>query len=233
MVGSWYVIFKLPIFIACMLCYVILYFIMLVCYDTTTEEIGLLGSTFYVQHLNETSPAELQNIALNLNFDMLGSPNYFLAIYNGSGAEDISIRNASAIIQSIFEQNFIQRNISWDLTGFNGRSDYGPFIAAGIPAGGLFTGAEDVKTPEQRVKYGGLANAAFDPCYHASCDTVSNINQVALKEMAIAAAYTLEYLATTDNLRTFLSGEPPTSTHLLSHTQTKESSTFESRFSME
>jgi len=159
----------------------------------------------------------LENIALNLNFDMLGSPNYFLAIYNGSGAEDASIRNASAVIQSIFEQNFIQRNISWDLTGFNGRSDYGPFIAAGIPAGGLFTGAEVVKTPEQRAKYGGLANAAFDPCYHASCDTVSNINQVALKEMATAAAYTLEYLAVIDNLKDFLSTEPPTSTRSLSH----------------
>lgn len=51
----------------------------------------------------------------------------------------------------------------WDLTAFDGRSDYGPFIENGIPAGGLFTGAERIKNAEGRAKYGGLANAAYDP----------------------------------------------------------------------
>lgn len=37
-----------------------------------------------------------------------------------------------------------------------------PFIREKIPAGGLFTGAEQVKTLAQRQAYGGLAGAAYD-----------------------------------------------------------------------
>ena len=33
-------------------------------------------------------------------------------------------------------------------------------------AGGLFTGAEELKTAEQQENYGGLENAPLDPCYH-------------------------------------------------------------------
>jgi hypothetical protein len=40
---------------------------------------------------------------------------------------------------------------------FDGRSDYGPFLAVGIPSGGLFTGAEKIKTEEQAARYGGTA----------------------------------------------------------------------------
>ena len=35
-----------------------------------------------------------------------------------------------------------------------------------ILAGGLFTGAELLKTQEQYEAYGGLVNAPLDPCYH-------------------------------------------------------------------
>jgi Zn-dependent M28 family amino/carboxypeptidase len=54
-------------------------------------------------------------------------------------------------------------------TAFDDRSDYDAFVAAGIPAGGLFTGAEDLKTAAQVVKWGGTAGVAFDPCYHQAC----------------------------------------------------------------
>lgn len=72
---------------------------------------------------------------------MLGSPNYFFGVYNGSsGNEDI--RTASTTIQKLFEYFLESDSAPFDLTAFDGRSDYGPFIAAGIPAGGLFSGAE-------------------------------------------------------------------------------------------
>jgi Zn-dependent M28 family amino/carboxypeptidase len=75
-------------------------------------------------------------------------------------------------------------------TAFDGRSDYGPFIAVGIPAGGLFTGAEDVKTEEQAAIYGGTAGEAFDPCYHQACDTFDNValDVLDLNADAVAAA---------------------------------------------
>ena len=37
-------------------------------------------------------------------------------------------------------------------------------------AGGLFTGAEGLKSEEERKKYGGFANAQYDPCYHLVCN---------------------------------------------------------------
>ena len=74
-------------------------------------------------------------------------------------------------------------------TPFSGRSDYGPFIAEGIPAGGLFTGAEGIKTEEQEQVFGGEAGVAYDPCYHLACDDIDNVNDDALDEMVDAAAH--------------------------------------------
>ena len=74
-------------------------------------------------------------------------------------------------------------------TAFDGRSDYDPLVAAGIPAGGLFTGAEDIMTAEQAAKWDGNAKKAFDPCYHAPCNDLDNVDLVALDEMADAIAH--------------------------------------------
>ena len=60
---------------------------------------------------------------------------------------------------------------------FSGRSDYGPFIAVGIPAGGLFTGAEVPKTAAEEALYGGVAGASYDPCYHQPCDNLTGEGQ--------------------------------------------------------
>jgi Zn-dependent M28 family amino/carboxypeptidase len=86
------------------------------------EEFGLLGSTYYVQNLINTSSPELHEIALNLNFDMLGSPNFYRGIYNGS-AHDVG----SGQIQSLFEAYFESVNLTMALKPFNERSDYAPF----------------------------------------------------------------------------------------------------------
>ncbi|HSV40613.1 MAG TPA: M28 family peptidase, partial [Nocardioidaceae bacterium] len=82
-------------------------------------------------------------------------------------------------------------------TPFSGRSDYGPFIAAGvdIPAGGLFTGAEGVKTAAEAAVYGGTAGQPYDPCYHLFCDTFDNNSNTGLSEMSDAAAHVVLTLA--------------------------------------
>jgi Zn-dependent M28 family amino/carboxypeptidase len=71
------------------------------------------------------------------------------------------------------------------------------FVAAGIPAGGLFTGAKDIKTAAQAAKWGGTAGIAFDPCYHQACDTFANVNEVALDEMTEAVAHAVLTFAMT------------------------------------
>eukprot|EP01113_Clastostelium_recurvatum_P045719 TRINITY_DN789_c0_g1_i2.p2 TRINITY_DN789_c0_g1~~TRINITY_DN789_c0_g1_i2.p2 ORF type:complete len:512 (+),score=153.81 TRINITY_DN789_c0_g1_i2:42-1577(+) len=166
------------------------------------EELGLLGSAHYVADLVANYPEEKAKIVLNLNFDMVGSPNFFRGIYNGtSGPSDIV--NGSAAIQYLFEDSFNARNLKWELTSFDGRSDYGPFINNGIPAGGLATGAEGIKTIQQRTFYGGLANAWYDPCYHQACDNIDNINQGVLGDMAFAAAEVLQTLSLKANVTDF------------------------------
>jgi Zn-dependent M28 family amino/carboxypeptidase len=155
------------------------------------EESGLLGSEHYVDSLPQT---ERDKIALYLNFDMIGSPNYMFGIYDGdnsSGTAPVPIPPGSAEIEDVFEDFFADRELASNDTEFSGRSDYGPFIAVGIPAGGLFTGAEGVKTAAQAIDYGGVAGAAYDPCYHQFCDNLRGDGQNVALYNALRVDYTL------------------------------------------
>ena len=155
------------------------------------EEAGLIGSTAYVAGL---SAAERAKIALYLNFDMVGSPNHVFFVYDGDNSDGVGEPAGpagSAQIEKVFEQFYTERGIPFKGTDFSGRSDYGPFIAVGvdIPAGGLFTGAEGVKTAEEAVLWGGTAGQQYDPCYHLACDSVANNSDHALDVNADAVAY--------------------------------------------
>ena len=101
----------------------------------------------------------------------------------------------SDAIETLFLDYFVSQGLATEPTAFDGRSDYGQFIAAGIPAGGLFTGAEGIKTPEQAAIYGGAAGEQYDPCYHLSCDDIDNLSPVALDQMSDAAAHATISLA--------------------------------------
>eukprot|EP01127_Copromyxa_protea_P005812 TRINITY_DN15665_c0_g1_i1.p1 TRINITY_DN15665_c0_g1~~TRINITY_DN15665_c0_g1_i1.p1 ORF type:complete len:482 (-),score=100.77 TRINITY_DN15665_c0_g1_i1:32-1477(-) len=163
------------------------------------EEVGLLGSHFYVDNLKATNATALLDIALNLNFDMTASPNYEFGVYDGSSGPS-PVRDGSWAIQKVFESIFTKEKTPYTLAAFTGRSDYGPFIEEGIPAGGLATGAEVVKDMEGRSKFGGLANTPFDPCYHLVCDTVENISEVAISANLHIAAQALQTLSTDASL---------------------------------
>ena len=97
--------------------------------------------------------------------------------------------SGSGQIEALFHNYFRSQELASDETPFSGRSDYGPFIAEGIPAGGLFTGAEGLKTAAQAAIYGGQAGVAYDHCYHADCDDFGNVNMDAIDEMSDAMAH--------------------------------------------
>jgi Zn-dependent M28 family amino/carboxypeptidase len=157
------------------------------------EENGLLGSEYYVDNLTQN---QLSKIYANLNFDMLGSPNYVRFVYDGDGSDsDPAGPPGSGQIETIFTEYFESQGLESEPTEFSGRSDYGPFIAVGIPAGGLFSGAEGVKTPEQAAIYGGTAGEPYDPCYHEACDDITNLSTKALSELGDAAAHATLTLA--------------------------------------
>ncbi|WP_422772608.1 M28 family metallopeptidase [Plantactinospora sp. WMMC1484] len=158
------------------------------------EEANLVGSTYYIANLPE---AERDRIALYLNFDMVGSPNYVRFVYDGDnsafppGTGSAAGPPGSGAIEKLFHDYFRSQRLASAETPFSGRSDYGPFIAEGvdIPSGGLFTGAELVKTAEEARVYGGTAGVAYDPCYHQACDDIDNISLKAIDEMSDAVAH--------------------------------------------
>jgi carboxypeptidase Q len=114
----------------------------------------------------------LDKIRLYLNFDMIASPNYVYAIYDGDGsAFGVTGPPGSAEAEHLFQDFFtVEERLPWTATEFDGRSDYGPFLDAGIASGGLFTGAEGIKTAEEAAIFGGDAGVAYDINYHGVGD---------------------------------------------------------------
>ncbi|MFD9573263.1 M28 family metallopeptidase [Streptomyces sp. NPDC059982] len=140
------------------------------------EELGLVGSKYYV---NSLPAAEKAKISGYLNFDMIGSPNPGYFVYDDDPT-----------IEQTFKNYYAGLGIPTEIeTEGDGRSDHAPFKSAGIPVGGLFSGADYTKTAAQAQKWGGTSGQAFDRCYHASCDTTANINDTALDRNADAIAY--------------------------------------------
>jgi Zn-dependent M28 family amino/carboxypeptidase len=167
------------------------------------EEEGLLGSTAYVRDL----PAEERpTIALYVNLDMIGSPNPAYLVYDGDDSDKQGAGpgpQGSAMIEQVLADQLRGAGVAPTGTDFDGRSDYGPFIQAGIPSGGLFTGAEQVKTPEQAAQWGGEAGRPFDPCYHQACDTLANVDRTALDRNVDALAGTVgRFALSVDGVRT-------------------------------
>jgi Zn-dependent M28 family amino/carboxypeptidase len=177
------------------------------------EEAGLIGSTAYVADLSQE---ERDKITMYLNFDMVGSPNHVFFIYDGDNSDGVGAPAGpagSAAIEKVFEEYYNLVEEPFKGTDFTGRSDYGPFIASGvgIPSGGLFTGAEGIKTPAEAAIWGGTAGQQYDPCYHLACDTYDNNNNHALDVNSDAVAYALALFAMRDfNVNPLL--DPPAST---------------------
>ncbi len=142
------------------------------------EELGLIGSKYYVNNL---PTAERAKFAGYLNFDMIGSPNPGYFVYDDDPTIEQTFKNYYAGIGVATEIE----------TEGDGRSDHASFKNVGIPVGGLFTGASRTKTAAQVQKWGGTAGQAFDRCYHSSCDNLSNISDTALDRNSDAVAYAI------------------------------------------
>jgi len=157
------------------------------------EELGLRGSNNYVQSLNVDA---LKDIALYLNFDMLGSPNPGYFTYDGDQSTKPNdndgvprVPEGSAGIERMLVAYLKGARKPAEDTSFDGRSDYDGFTKSGVPAGGLFSGAEEKKSVEQAERWGGQANEPFDPNYHKPTDTLDHIDRTALEINGGGVAY--------------------------------------------
>ncbi|NEA68132.1 M28 family metallopeptidase [Streptomyces sp. SID12488] len=140
------------------------------------EELGMVGSKYYVNNLSSTNRSRIKGY---LNFDMIGSPNPGYFVYDDDPT-----------IEQTFKDYYAGIGVATEIeTEGDGRSDHAPFKNVGVPVGGLFSGADYIKTAAQATKWGGTSGLAFDRCYHSSCDTTANINDTALDRNSDAAAY--------------------------------------------
>ncbi|MET7277110.1 M28 family metallopeptidase [Kribbella sp. NPDC005582] len=166
------------------------------------EELGLLGSKYYVNNL---PAAERDKVELYLNFDMIASPNPGYFVYDdnpaGNGARD----DLTAY--------FTSKNIQTEYIDVQGRSDHAAFRSLGIPTAGTFSGAEGTKTSAQAAKWGGTAGAAYDACYHRSCDTINNLDLTSLDRQIDAIGHMIWNYAQKD----YGSGPPPGGSNLLAN----------------
>ncbi|MGP8296969.1 M28 family metallopeptidase [Streptomyces inhibens] len=146
------------------------------------EEDGMVGSQHYVDSLAKGDRSKIDSY---LNFDMIGSPNPGYFVYDDD-----------ARLEKVFKDWYATKNIATEPeTEGDGRSDHASFKDAGIPVGGLFSGADYIKTEAQAKAWGGTAGKAFDACYHQSCDTSKNIDDTALDNNTDAIANALWQLS--------------------------------------
>lgn len=160
----------------------------------SAEEIGLLGSKFYV---NNATEEELNKISVYINYEMLGSPNWVRFVYDGDGSDTkIPGPPGSIVIEEMYKNYFDIMCLDTDPFPFDGRSDFQAFKDKGIPVGGLLCGYDGVKTERQAAIYGGTAGLIYAPNYHKMNDDLQNMDYNVLAEMLDAIIYSVFVCAT-------------------------------------
>jgi len=155
----------------------------------TGEETGLFGSAAWANSLTADDVAATRAY---LNFDMLGSPNGVRVIY---AEQDVPHPEEEAAIAGLFSDALGVEGLDWQPERVGAASDHYPLEQAGIPIGGLYSGASELKSDEEAALFGGTAGAPADACYHLGCDTAANVDADWLGQLARAAAWVVGRLA--------------------------------------
>jgi aminopeptidase S len=166
------------------------------------EELGLLGSKYYVGQLTTAQRSAIRSYQ---NFDMIASPNVGYFVY-----DDNAVGNG---VRDDFTAYYDSKGLPWEYIDVQGRSDHAAFRSSGIATGGIFSGAETIKTSAQASKWGGTAGQAFDACYHRACDTNTNLDLVALDRNVDTIGYMVWRYAA----KNYGTTTPPTGSNLLAN----------------
>lgn len=157
------------------------------------DEDGLNGVTDYVFGMDAD---QLNDIAMYLDFNLLGSPNagFFTDDGDQSGPPTPGIafgdvpEGSAGIERTLGGYLNLAGKRPADMP-LGTRTDYHPFMVAGVPIGGMSTGASQPKTTVQARLWGGQAGAPFDPNFQGPRDTVDTINRDALAIMGSGVAF--------------------------------------------
>jgi len=125
------------------------------------EELGLLGSTYYVDNL---SSSQLSKIGYDLDADVTATPNYVVGVLDPAGVDLFSRTVSTTFPQQVYEPSKVARDQG--IQYFNSRhlnnelfspvgTDAFNFNEAGIPASGVLTGQDCCKTQGDVDLFGG------------------------------------------------------------------------------
>jgi Zn-dependent M28 family amino/carboxypeptidase len=153
------------------------------------EERGLVGSRHHVGALSEE---ERRDIAVYINLDMVGSPN-FARYVQGSA---VTGKGLAGMVRPQFLADLGEHDLAVEeRTGGRFGSDDTAFSEKGVPTVGLYTGAGEPKSEAEAKLFGGAAGRPFDACYHLACDTTENIDREVLEQHARALVRVLRAVA--------------------------------------
>jgi aminopeptidase S len=153
--------------------------------------VGLHGSMRYSQSLSDDAR---RAISVYLNVDMIASPNGFAGVYQ----ESTAAAGSNVVHDLVADAVRRAGGTPVDVDLGNGSDHYG-FVQAGIPTGGVFSGASAPVTPAEAAG-GGTPGRPADPCYHLACDDVANSDVVLARTLAAALADVTARLANNPEL---------------------------------
>jgi Zn-dependent M28 family amino/carboxypeptidase len=147
------------------------------------------------------------DVALYLNIHVLGSRNAGYFVYDGDNSNGLGGGPfGSAQIEKAFADYYAESGIAVEGSNWDGNSNHVVFIGAGIPTGGIYSGAFKFKTAAQAAKWGGTADSAYDPCHQVACDNLGNVDRSVLDRNSDAVAFALgTYATSTEDIN----GVPP------------------------
>jgi Peptidase family M28/PA domain len=125
------------------------------------EELGLLGSKFYVNNL---SPTELGKISYDLDADVTSTPNYIVGVLDPAGVNFSTRTVTTQFPPAVYQPSQIARDQGIGYFNSIGKNhelispdgtDAFTFNMAGVPASGVLTGQDCCKNPQDVSLFGG------------------------------------------------------------------------------
>src|SRR3954454_15844162 len=176
------------------------------------EELGLLGSKYYVGNLSST---ELSHIGYDLDADVTATPNYIIGILDPAAPDFFSRTVPATFPNRVYKASTVSRDQSaayFDSIGLNHEflspngTDAFSFNEVGIPASGLLTGQDCCKSQEEVDLFGGATGKlegfneplATNGCVDNPflwCDNLNNNDKTVLTFMSQAFANTTVQMA--------------------------------------
>jgi Zn-dependent M28 family amino/carboxypeptidase len=168
------------------------------------EELGLLGSAYYVNNL---SSPDLSHIGYDLDADVTATPNYTIGVLDPAGPDLFSGVSTNTFPNRVYKASTVARDQAiayFDSIGLNHElfspegTDAISFNEVGIPASGLLTGQDCCKNQREVDLFGGyLGNFEGNiPSFDGGCvdnpflwcDNLSNNDPSVLTFMSKAFA---------------------------------------------